>query len=208
MDELLLHTCCGPCATVPLLELTRDYRITAWFGNSNIQPQTEYQQRLSALKSLAEGSQVPVLEDCYAPDDWLQEVRFAGGVFALIDGDEKYDENRIARQRRCRACYRFRFKMLAQTAKAIGLEHISTTLSISPYQFPEIIAMELEQAASINGLQAVYIDFRPQFRQSQRLAQELGLYRQNYCGCGYSRQEAELERQARRAARKAQRENS
>ena len=110
------------------------------------------------------------------------------------------------RAARCRACYRLRLEEAAQRAAKGGFEALSTTLAVSPYQYTDIIREELERAAAQAGVRAVFEDFRPFYPEATRRSRELGLYRQNYCGCAISDLEASAERAERKAERKAQHE--
>ena len=202
MDSILLHACCGPCATLPIKLLKADgpdFKLL--FFNPNIQPAEEYRLRLDNLSSLARAEDVELVTAAYQPKDWDAAIANAAGVFPLIATATDYQENLEKRRRRCRRCYQQRFRYLATLAAAEGHSAIATTLSISPYQFVDDIAEVLEQQAEPYGLASAFVDYRQGFAESQRLSREYGLYRQNYCGCRYSRQEAELERQARRQQR-------
>ena len=108
------------------------------------------------------------------------------------------------RAARCRACYRLRLQEAARQAADQGFEALSTTLAVSPYQYTDIIHEELQRAAAQAGLRAVFEDFRPFYPQATRRSRELGMYRQNYCGCLISDVEARAERAQRKAARHAQ----
>lgn len=110
------------------------------------------------------------------------------------------------RAARCRACYRLRLEEAAQRAAEGGFEALSTTLTVSPYQYTDIIREELERAAAQAGVRAVFEDFRPFYPEATRRSRELGMYRQNYCGCAISDLEASAERAERKAERKAQHE--
>lgn len=111
-----------------------------------------------------------------------------------------------ARQARCRACYRMRFEETAQYAASHGFEAIGTTLSVSPYQYTAIIREELERAAAKAGVQARFVDYRPYYDNATRRSREAGMYRQNYCACRFSDEEAQVEREQRKQARKAAKE--
>lgn len=110
------------------------------------------------------------------------------------------------RAARCRACYRLRLEEAAHRAAEEGFEALSTTLSVSPYQYTDIIREELERAAAQAGVAAVFEDFRPFYPEATRRSRELGMYRQNYCGCSISDLEAAAERAERKAQRRAERE--
>ncbi|MBQ3302445.1 MAG: epoxyqueuosine reductase QueH [Eggerthellaceae bacterium] len=120
---------------------------------------------------------------------------------------ELLDDER--RKERCRACYRMRLEEAAHVAAEGGYEGLSTTLAVSPYQFTDVIREELERAASQCGVQPVFQDFRPYYDEATRISRELGMYRQNYCGCRFSVAEGQATREfikqlrARDKARKA-----
>lgn len=108
-----------------------------------------------------------------------------------------------ARQARCRACYRIRFEEAAQYAADHGFSALGTTLSVSPYQYTQIIREELERAADHAGIEAHFVDYRPYYDNATRRSREAGMYRQNYCACRFSDEEAQVEREERKQARKA-----
>lgn len=105
------------------------------------------------------------------------------------------------REARCRACYRLRLEETARVAAEQGFEGIGTTLSVSPYQYTQVIREEVERAATQAGVVPVFEDFRPYYDEATRESRELGMYRQNFCGCRIS----DLEAAAERAERKEQR---
>ena len=105
------------------------------------------------------------------------------------------------REARCRACYRLRLEETARVAAERGFEGIGTTLSVSPYQYTQVIREEVERAAAQAGVAPVFEDFRPYYDEATRESRELGMYRQNFCGCRIS----DLEAAAERAERKEQR---
>lgn len=187
---LLLHACCGPCSLEPLRVLREQgFLPTIVYVNPNIQPHTEYVRRLETLRAWAAGECVEVVEGPYEPERWEREVA-------------RYGVNRRAR---CQACYRLRLEGAARLACELGCAHMSTTLAVSPYQLFEACGTELEKVCVQTGLTAVWQDFRPLYPQATTRAKELGLYRQNYCGCRFSAAEAALERCQAREARTLQR---
>ena len=113
---------------------------------------------------------------------------------------------RRAREARCRACYRLRFEEAAHYAREHGFAALGTTLSVSPYQYTRIIREELERACAREGIKACFADYRPFYDEATRRSREGGMYRQNYCGCRFSDDEAAAERSERKAQRAAQRE--
>lgn len=216
--KLLLHACCGPCSLEPVRLLHEaGYDLTIYYANSNIAPDAEYSRRLDALLAWAKEEDVAVLKGLRAPCAWEAS---AGRI-----GEEALSETRerlaassdgarplplaidpARRMERCRACYRLRFEETALVAAAHGFDGIGTTLSVSPYQYTEIIHEELSSAAARFGVSAVFRDFRPYYDEATRRSREAGMYRQNYCGCRFSAAEAEAERSERKAAREAARE--
>lgn len=121
--------------------------------------------------------------------------------------DPKFAHLYSDRDNRCRACYRLRLEELARYAHEHDFDAIGTTLSVSPYQYTSIIKEELERAAAhYDGLTALFEDFRPYYPNATKRSRDLGMYRQNYCGCAYSNKEAAAEHAARKAARKKKKE--
>lgn len=188
---LLLHACCGPCSLEPLRVLREQgFLPTIVYVNPNIQPHDEYVRRLETLRAWAAGENVEVVEGPYEDERWEREVA-------------RYGTNRLAR---CQACYRLRLEGAATLAAELGCAHMSTTLAVSPYQLFDACGTELERICARTGLTAVWQDFRPLYPQATTRAKELGLYRQNYCGCRFSAAEAALERCQAREARMLQRD--
>lgn len=194
--------------------LLRDqgHDISLFYANSNIAPAEEYQKRLVELQRYAENEGLSVAEGHYDPAAWEREVAPLGeslkayspafGAQAQADSvAELLDDER--RSERCRACYRLRLEEAAVHAKENGFDGLATTLAVSPYQFGEICAQELQRACEREGLEPLYQDFTPYYQEATRISRELGMYRQNYCGCRYSVKEAEATRAWIKAQRKA-----
>lgn len=187
--KLLLHTCCGPCLIEPLDELRSVHDVTVYFANPNIQPLDEFERRRETLRGYAAVADAALVEAPHEPERWLAAT-----------GAE------LAKPGRCRACYRLRLDMTARAAAELGFEAVATTLTVSPYQDGDAIRAAGESAAAGAGLHYVHRDFRERYPYAAHRARELGLYRQNYCGCLLSRAEADAERAARRSERHAARE--
>jgi len=193
--KTLLHACCGPCSLEPSRILSADgHDITIFYANSNIDPQDEYTKRLTTLRDWAKAEDIPTVEGPYDHEAWRDAVGQAS------------KEHPGVREERCRACYRLRFRQTAAYAKEHGYECISTTLSVSPYQYTDIIREELERAGRELGVEVDFRDFRPNYDEATRRSRELGMYRQNYCGCEFSDREALQEREERKAERQRQKE--
>ena len=180
MDKVLLHSCCAPCS-VYCIDTLRGEGIeptSLWF-NPNIHPYQEYRARRDTLLSYGEsvGVTVSVLED-YG----LRE--FVKAVVGDVD-------------RRCAHCYTIRLGTAARYASEHGFEAFTSSLLISPYQNHELLKAVGEQMGRQYGVEFLYRDFRPGFREGQAKARELGLYMQKYCGCIFS----EEDRYARQIAK-------
>ncbi len=186
---LLLHACCGPCSLEPVRLLREEgFEPTICWTNPNIQPVSEHDLRLRTLRAWAED--VAHVDVIVASDD--REAWERGVAPAAFD-----------RERRCKACYALRLSESCRIAREHGFGHISTTLAVSPYQLYDTCADLLEKLARQNGLVPVVRDFRPYYPKATRESRELGMYRQNYCGCRFSAAEAAIERHEARDARKA-----
>lgn len=187
---LLLHACCGPCSLEPVHEFIKEgFKPTICWTNPNIQPVQEHNLRLETIQSWAKD--VAHLDVIVAGDDrakWEQTVSRHG----------------FDREMRCRACYAIRLEEACKCAVEKGFTCISTTLAVSPYQLFDTCSDVLIKLAHAHGLIPVVRDYRPLYDAAKEESRELGMYRQNYCGCRYSAAEATLERQAARDARKAQ----
>ena len=185
--RLALHACCGPCLIEPLDALVGEADETVVvFANPNIQPFAEYELRLQTLREYAEERGLEVIELEYDLARWLAEVGVHGA-----------DANA-----RCRSCYRLRLSMVADWAAEHGFDTVSTTLTVSPYQDSAVIAIEGQGATSRAGVAWLTRDFRDRYPDATRRSRDLGMYRQNYCGCVMSDLEARASREERRAARR------
>ena len=207
------------------LLLEEGNEITVLYANSNIAPQAEYEKRLVELQRYAASQGFDVIEGAYDPDAWEREVApigeaikdFSPALGSKHVGDEEtpvpqtvaelLDDER--RRERCRACYRLRLEEAATVAAEGGYDALTTTLAVSPYQFTDVIREELERAASQVGIASYFEDYRPYYNEATRISREIGMYRQNYCGCRFSVAEGEATRafikQQRKAAKAAKR---
>ncbi|MDM8299989.1 epoxyqueuosine reductase QueH [Collinsella tanakaei] len=189
MTRLLLHACCAPCSLEPMRLLTEEgFEPTICWTNPNIQPADEHDRRLAELRRWCAGNDIPLIE---AREDYAAWER---GVSPIGARD---------RERRCRACYALRLAEAVRVAEAEGFDHVATTLAVSPYQLFETCNDVLERLARARGLTPVIRDFRPWYPEATRRSRELGMYRQNYCGCRFSAAEAALDRIRLRDERRA-----
>lgn len=180
---LLLHACCAPCSSYVLEYLSSYFKITILYYNPNIYPKTEYQRRLEELrkflKNCPNASSVTLVETRYLKEEYDEAIK----------GLEELGE----RSKRCYACYHLRMEEACKYAKEHSFDYFTTTLSISPYKNSEWInelGSKLEEKYSIPYL---YADFKKKngYKRSLELSKEYGLYRQDYCGCEYSKKERE-----------------
>ena len=181
--SLLLHSCCGPCSTAVIERLTERYRLTVFFYNPNITDPEEYERRLKA--------QHQVLERFNAGRDAEDAVLFFEGeydperFFESVRGLEEEPENGA----RCDVCFRLRMEEAARAAEREGFDEFATTLSVSPHKNTErinAVGYELERNVSPAFLDESFKK-KDGFRRSVELSKEYGIYRQNYCGCIFSK---------------------
>lgn len=185
----MLHACCGPCLLEPYDALAGSDDVRVVYANPNIHPRAEYERRRDTLLAYARERGIEVDVASYDPAAWDDAVR---GL-----------ENRPGE--RCRACFRLRLSMAAARAAELGYDAVATTLTVSPYQDPDAIREAGEAACAEQGVAFLLTDFRERYPEATRRSRELGMYRQNYCGCRYSDVEAEQDRVRRRAERTARR---
>lgn len=187
VPRLFLHACCAPCSSYVLEYLSRFFCITVFFYNPNISPKEEYDKRVVEIRRLLAEMKffhpVTLVEGEYRPEDFYAMAR---GLENVPEGGE-----------RCFKCYRLRMEEAARLAKEGGYDYFTTTLSISPLKNAgkiNEIGQELEQIYQVEHLPS---DFKKKngYKRSIELSHEYGLYRQNYCGCVFSKRENE-ERQA------------
>ncbi len=169
MPRLLLHICCGPCATYPVPVLREQrYELTGYFYNPNIHPYSEYLRREEALQAYAARVELPVIYDkAHDPSTYLRETCFR-------------------ESQRCQICYALRLEQAARVARRGGFDYFSTTLLVSKMQKHSLIKEIGEAVAEKFKVPFFYQDFREGFSQSGKLSRSMGLYRQQYCGCIFS----------------------
>lgn len=179
--KLLLHICCAGCACYPvkLMEEKKDIRVTGFWYNPNIHPYTEYQKRLMALGYYAQKTSLPVIcEENYPMEEWFHRI---GRDFEAED-------------KRCPLCYSLRIEKTACAAKEKGFDAFSTTLLYSKHQNRDLIRKICEEQARKYGLKFYDEDFHSGWKEGIEISKEMGLYRQNYCGCIFSEKERHLKR--------------
>ena len=173
--KVLLHICCAPCANRPLASLQAEgHAVTGYWYNPNIHPFTEYRSRRNTVRAYLEEIGVPLLEQ---NDYGLRP--FVRAVAEDIP-------------HRCVKCYEMRLRRTAQTAREQGFDAFTSSFFISPYQNHSLMMEVAEQAARDFGVEFLYRDFRPLFKEGQAFAREHGFYMQKYCGCVFSEEERYL----------------
>ncbi|RMF46708.1 MAG: hypothetical protein D6751_04390 [Deltaproteobacteria bacterium] len=167
--NILMHVCCGNCAIYPVKTLRQEgHRVAGFFFNNNIHPWQEFRRRLDAAREYAEQVEL---------DLWVDERYLLEEFLANVAADPK---------NRCVYCYRSRMRQTAEKAVAEGFEAFTTSLLYSRYQQHESIRQYGEELAAEFGLTFVYRDFREGWREGIDISKQMGLYRQQYCGCIYS----------------------
>ncbi len=175
MRDLLLHICCAPDASVPIPELLNEgWNVRGYFYGSNIHPYDEYLKRLEALRILTAHYGIECEIEDYEPDEWLEGIR----------GLECEPEC----GKRCTRCFEIQLERCAEKAERFGYENFCTTLTISPHKNVTIINSIGDSVSGLHGLIWQNRIWRKNngFLRSVRASKELGLYRQNYCGCVFS----------------------
>ncbi|GFP21241.1 epoxyqueuosine reductase [Candidatus Hakubella thermalkaliphila] len=173
--SLLLHVCCAPCSTHVIQLLKHDFEVTPYFYNTNIHPQEEYERRFKEMMGLAEKIGVKLIQGEYDLERWFKAT--------------KGYENEREGGKRCEIGYYLRLEQTAIFASQSGYEYFTTTLSISPHKKAAVINFIGEDLACRYGLNFYSADFKKKdgYKISCQLSKEYGLYRQDYCGCVYSR---------------------
>ena len=181
--RLFLHACCAPCSSYVMEYLSQYFEITIFFYNPNIAPVEEYSHRVAEIRRLIGEMEfvhpVTLVEGRYDPEEFYE---MAKGLENVPEGGE-----------RCFRCYRLRMEEAAKLAKEGGYDYFTTTLSVSPHKNAQKlneIGLRLQEEY---GVRYLLSDFKKKcgYLESIRLSIEYDLYRQNFCGCVYSRQKME-----------------
>lgn len=182
--SLLLHSCCGPCSTAVIASLSAFFKITVFYYNPNIDEKNEYEKRAREqerlIRSMPTQNPVLFLEGTYCPEDFLSQVQSyanerEGGI-------------------RCTICYTLRLEHTAKQAHEDAYDFFTTTLSVSPMKDAErinSIGNALSQKYEVTWL---WSDFKKKdgYKKSIELSKEYDLYRQNYCGCSFSKRDINI----------------
>ena len=173
--KILLHICCAPDGTVPIPDLLNEgWEVYGFFYGSNIHPLDEYLRRLEAIHTLTAHNEITCTIHEYLPEEWLTKIH----------GLEREPEG----AKRCTQCFTLQLEASAHEAIRLGCEYMSTTLTISPHKNVKLINEIGESVSSSHGLKWESRIWRKNngFLRSVKISRELGLYRQNYCGCTFS----------------------
>ena len=179
--RLLLHCCCAPCSSATLERLQREYNVDIFFYNPNIEPENEFRKRAGEEERFIRA---------FRPDGGVKVI-VADYDHAAFGKIAKGRENQPERGERCRLCYELRLRKTADYAKTHGYDCFTTSLSVSPYKSAQWINEIGEKLSEEYLVAFLHSDFKKQngYRRSIELSREYGLYRQDYCGCVYSKME-------------------
>lgn len=179
IPSLLLHVCCAPCSSYCLEYLSQYFNITVYYYNPNISIKEEYDYRLSEEKRLVSlmnfKNPVTVVEGRYNPKEF----------FDVVKGLEKEPEG----GKRCEQCFKLRLESAAQIASEKGFDYFTTTLTISPLKNADVLNNIGAEMGKNYGINWLYSDFKKRegYKRSIALSKQYELYRQNYCGCAFSK---------------------
>jgi hypothetical protein len=182
--KLLLHTCCAPCSPHVIETLGKEFDVCTFFYNPNIHPLEEYQLRLKEMEGFLDTVSVGLIVGAYDADQWFQAVA----------GMEHEEEG----GRRCELCYRMRLEKTVSVAHAQGFQQVTTTLTVSPHKKATIINRIGRELTATGDVTFYEADFKKRdgFKKSCELSRKHGFYRQNYCGCIYSKAPMNLNHEA------------
>lgn len=179
--KLLLHSCCAPCSSSTLERLIEFFDITILFYNPNISPKMEYEKRLEELKRFVKEKSYNI-EFLRLEYDDKPFKEISKGLENLSEGGE-----------RCFRCYRLRLEQTAKRAKEGGYDFFTTTLSISPHKNSDKLNEIGKELQEEYGVKYLFSDFKKKngYKRSIELSKQYNLYRQDYCGCVFSKIERE-----------------
>lgn len=186
VPKLLIHSCCAPCSSYVLEYLSNYFEITVLYYNPNIYPEDEYFKRETEqeqfINRLPTKNKVTFRGAEFEPKQFYDAVK---GLEQCAEGGE-----------RCRVCFRLRLERAARVAKEGGFDFFTTTLSISPLKKSDVLNEIGEQLADEYGVRHLPSDFKKKegYKRSVELSKEYGIYRQDYCGCVFSKREREKQK--------------
>ena len=173
--KLLLHSCCAPCSTACIERLIKHFDLTIYYYNPNLDSDKEFDLRASEQKRYCAEKGIECIVEDYLPDEFYSAVM---GFEGCLEGGD-----------RCKKCFKLRLERTAKKSKELSVNYFATTLTVSPLKNVEninTIGMAIEKELGVNYLPT---DFKKKegYKRSIELSMESGLYRQNYCGCKFSK---------------------
>ncbi|HIE43583.1 MAG TPA: epoxyqueuosine reductase QueH [Candidatus Omnitrophica bacterium] len=171
--KILLHICCAVCATSVIERLKSEgWEVEGYFYNPNIHPREEYKNRLENTKFLLDEIDISMVESEYEPEKWFHEVR----------GFEREKEG----GKRCQICFKMRLSKTLEAARKRNIHYFATTLTVSPHKKSTLIN---RIGRDLGGESFILEDFKKRdgFKRAMQLSRKYNLYRQNYCGCIFSK---------------------
>lgn len=183
IPKLLLHSCCAPCSSYVIEYLSSYFKILVFYYNPNLYPDEEYEKRVNEQMRFIQAFPAKYPVEFLSGD--FEKERF----YEAVKGLEQEPEGGA----RCFACYRLRLMETAKTAKRLGMDYFTTTLSISPLKNAVKLNEIGEELAEEYGVAYLPSDFKKKngYHRSVELSKEYGMYRQDYCGCIFSYQRKE-----------------
>lgn len=184
---LVLHSCCAPCSSAVMERLHEAFALTVFYYNPNISPEAEFRHRAREQARLI--AEMPLREDVRMVEGEYDPENFYARVRGLEDAPEGGE--------RCGICFEMRLEKTAEYARSIGAEYFTTTLSISPLKDAARLNAIGGEIAERTGVKYLFSDFKKKdgYRRSCVLSEAYGLYRQDFCGCVFSRMERERSRE-------------
>ncbi len=173
--SVLLHTCCGPCSSACIERLHNDLDVTVYYYNPNIEPKEEYLKRKETQIGLLKELNIPYIDADYDNEEFREKVK---GLESEPEGGA-----------RCPVCFKMRLDKTARVAKENNFDYFCTSLTVSPHKNSAIINLVGESISKEVGIKYLYADFKKRegYKRSIELSREYNLYRQDYCGCLFSK---------------------
>ncbi len=179
--KLLLHSCCGPCSTYVIELLSNYFDLTIYFYNPNIFPEREYNLRAKVQRDFINSfdASIKFIEEYYDNSEYDRAI--------------KGYENLPEKSERCYNCYRFRIEKTFEKAKELNCEYVCTTISVSKHKNVEYVLRAGKAQEAKTGIKFLVSDFKKNngYQKTIEMSKEFDLYRQDYCGCKYSKKERE-----------------
>ena len=173
--KLLMHACCAPCSTACIERVKDFFELTVYFYNPNMDSEQEYNTRLAEQERLCDAWGIKLIKESYLSNEF----------YSAVSGLEDQPEGGA----RCAKCFRLRLETTAKNAKQLGFDYFTTTLTVSPLKNANLLNSIGQAVEKEVGVKFLPSDFKKQngYKRSVDISKELSLYRQNYCGCIYSK---------------------